>query len=168
MPYCVSCGKQLSEESKFCPSCGAPVQLAMATATLPTSNITERPSGVTILAGLEIIEGIIGSIIGIIILFSYSILKGLIPVPATYLPLVQAVLTVIGSIVIFISLVNFIIAYGLLKGTSWAWTVSLVFAVIGILRGVGTLPIGILTIGIKVLIIYYLTRDSVKSFFEKD
>jgi len=168
MPYCSSCGKQLPEDAKFCPSCGASVQLTMVPTTLPTPTITQRPSGITILAGLEIVEGFIGSIIGIIVLFSYSILKGLIPVPATYLPLIQAVLTVIGSIVIFISLVNFIIAYGLLKGTSWAWTVSLVFAVIGILRGLGTLPMGILTIIIQVLIIYYLTRDSVRSFFEKD
>ncbi len=168
MPYCSTCGKQISEDGKFCPNCGVAVKLTMAPKTLPTSTITQRPSGITILAGLEIIEGIIGSIIGIIILFSFSILKGLIPVPASYLPLVQAVLTVIGSIVIFISLVNFIIAYGLLKGTSWAWTVSLIFAVIGILRGLGTLPMGILTISIQVLIIYYLTRDSIRSYFEKD
>jgi len=167
MPYCSSCGKQLSEETKFCTSCGTPVQLAMVPTPLQASTVTERPSGITILAALEIIEGIIGSIIGIAILFSFGLLRKLLPVPSTYLPLVQAVLTVVGSLVIFIALVNFVIAYGLLKGTSWAWTVSLVFAVIGILRGIGTLPMGILTVGIKVLIIYYLTRDNVKSYFEK-
>lgn len=167
MPYCSSCGIQLSEETRFCQICGTPVQLAMAPTPVPTSTVTERPSGITILAALEVIEGIIGSIIGIFILFSFSIIQGFLPVPAPYLPLVQAVLTVLGSIVIFIALVNFIIAYGLLKGTSWAWTVSLVFAVIGILRGLGTLPLGVLSIAIKVIIIYYLTRDNIKSFFEK-
>lgn len=167
MPYCSSCGKLLSDEAKFCPNCGTPIQLAMTPTPVQVSTVTERPSGITILAALEIIEGIIGSIIGIAILFSFDILRELLPVPSTYLPLVQAVLTVVGSLVIFIALVNFVIAYGLLNGTSWAWTVSLVFAVIGILRGIGTLPMGILTIGIQVLIIYYLTRENVKSYFEK-
>jgi len=166
MPFCSSCGKLLSDEAKFCPSCGTPIQLVMAPTPMQASKVTERPSGITILAALEIIEGLIGSIIGIAILFSFGILRELLPVPSTYLPLVQAVLTVVGSLVLFIALVNFVIAYGLLNGTSWAWTVSLVFAVIGILRGLFTLPMGILTIGIQVLIIYYLTRENIKSYFE--
>jgi hypothetical protein len=52
----------------------------------------------------------------------------------------------IGGILFLVGIADFFIAYGLLKGSSSAWTLFLVFAIIGIALGITLLPIGIISI----------------------
>jgi hypothetical protein len=63
--------------------------------------------------------------------------------------------------------VSFAVAYSYLNGLGWAWGLGLVVAVIGIVLGLPSLPGSIVSILLKVLIIYYLTRPHVKRFFGK-
>ena len=100
----------------------------------------------------------------------------------------------IGSIMIAIGIVSFIVAYGLLKGIGWAWTVTIVLSIINIVLNVITIatiqpliwlglgimlpaaildpppplpPGGIISMIISGIIIYYLYRPNVKAYFGK-
>ena len=80
-----------------------------------------------------------------------------------------AYIGLIGSILIVLGIVSFIVAWGLLKGKGWAWTVtiiitiiSLVFNMLSIVSGNIGAIVGIIIDGV---IIYYLYRPNVKSYF---
>jgi len=128
----------------------------------------ERPTGVTILAILEIIGGIFSLIAGLMFLVLFvamSSMIGGVPEAAPFAILLGAFGAVIGGLLILISIVCFIIAYGFWKGKGWAWVLGLIFAILGIISGLISLPMGIISIIINGLIIYYLTRPHVKAFF---
>ena len=64
MPYCQKCGKEVRKEDSFCPSCGqalsvSPVQRTALKATRSPKRVSQRPVGVTILAILEVLGGLI-------------------------------------------------------------------------------------------------------------
>ncbi|MGB7675801.1 MAG: hypothetical protein WBL54_04680, partial [Nitrososphaeraceae archaeon] len=80
-----------------------------------------------------------------------------------------AFIGVIGSILIVLGIASFFVAWGLLKGKGWAWTVtiiitiiSLVFNALSIVSGNVGAIVGIIIDGV---IIYYLYRPNVKSYF---
>ncbi|MDQ3966886.1 MAG: hypothetical protein M3275_00650 [Thermoproteota archaeon] len=100
----------------------------------------------------------------------------------------------IGSVMIAIGIVSFIVAYGLLKGMRWAWTVTIVLSIINIALNVITIatiqplvwlglgimlpaatldpppplpPGGIISMIISGIIIYYLYRPNVKAYLGK-
>ncbi|HYZ58046.1 MAG TPA: hypothetical protein VE544_00205, partial [Nitrososphaeraceae archaeon] len=101
----------------------------------------------------------------------------------------------IGSVMVAIGIVSFIVAYGLLKGMGWAWTVTIVLSIISIALsviaiatvhalvwlGTGIIlpaetinpsppppPFGAISIIIiSSVIIYYLYRPNVKAYFGK-
>ncbi len=62
-------------------------------------------------------------------------------------------------------------AFGLLKGKGWAWTVTVVLSCIGIALGLVSVVTGhvdgIFNILINAFIFYYIYRPYVKSFFGK-
>ena len=53
-------------------------------------------------------------------------------------PFIGGVAIVIGGVLIAIGIVSFIVAYGLLKGMGWAWTVTVVLSIISIVLSVIT------------------------------
>ena len=138
-----------------------------------------RPTGVTVLAVLEILLGLgslgVGFILAVMSAFLGSLLGGVgvstpdgVTVSAgLFGGLFAAIGAIIGGIIIVIGLVNFAIAYGLLKGLGWAWILSLIFAIISVIFGILMFPIGIVAIIFDALIIFYLTRSNVKAFFGK-
>ena len=79
--------------------------------------------------------------------------------------------TVIGGVLIAIGIVSFIVAYGLLKGMRWAWTVTVVLSIISIALNAISIATGniggIVSIIISGIILYYLYRPHVKAFFGK-
>jgi uncharacterized membrane protein HdeD (DUF308 family) len=107
-----------------------------------------RPLGVTIIAVLTAIGGIIFLASG-------------------------AVLLLIGIGIIFLALgvAYLVMAYGLWNGKRWAWTITLILSVIGIILAVISIAAGnigsILSIIIHAVVIYYLYRPSVKVYFGK-
>lgn len=77
----------------------------------------------------------------------------------------------LGGITLAIGIVSFIVAYGLLKGRSWAWTLTVVLSVISIVLNALSLIAGnlaaIISIAISAVILYYLYRPHVKAYFGK-
>ena len=123
-----------------------------------------RPIGVTILAILEIIEGLV--FLGYAALLSALSATALTSIPFVG-PIIAAIFGAVAIVLIILGIAGFVLAYGLWGGKGWAWTLSIIFAVIGILVGLVTLPNGIVIIIIDALIIYYLMQSQVKAFFGK-
>jgi hypothetical protein len=113
-----------------------------------------RPLGVTIIAILAVIGGI------------GSLLSGL-----TVLAIVPILGIIFGGILIIIGLAYFVVAYGLWKGLSWAWVLTLIVSVIGIIVGLGSIVVGnvgaLFHVIVNAIVIYYLYRPNVKAYFGK-
>ena len=150
--------------------------------------------GVTIIAILNIIGGVLMLIfgIGVVILgaivptlppsaFNQSQIQGNLtagqsPIPAGAPPMaLQSLLgglgIAFGAVLVALAIVSFIVAYGLLKGRGWAWTVTLILSIISIVWNAITIATGniggIISIIISAVIIYYLYRPHVKAYFGK-
>ena len=115
--------------------------------------MTERPSGITIIAGLQVFVAVIAVLMLIGPLSDYIFFEN---------TLLNELYKIFLMIMVVISL---IIAYGLLKGMKWAWIVTIIFQIIFIFNNAINLNIFSLAIGI--LIIYYFVRPPVKTYFEK-
>ena len=143
-----------------------------------------RPLGITIIAILTIIDGIAYLASGIAavtvapFLFGVDIndnnnaspvtgasTSGSVTIPDTLL-VRMSVVTVVAILTLGI-----VMAYGLLKGKGWAWTVTVVLCCIGIALGLVSVVNrhldGIFNILINAFIFYYIYRPYVKSFFGK-
>ncbi len=80
-----------------------------------------------------------------------------------------------GAVLVALAIVSFIVAYGLLKGKGWAWTVTLILSIISIVFNAISIAAtaatnligGIISIIISAVIIYYLYRPHVKAYFGK-
>jgi hypothetical protein len=93
---------------------------------------------------------------------------GSVTIPDTLL-VGMSVLT--GVAILTLGIAYFVMAYGLLKGKGWAWTVTVVLSCIGIALGLVSVVTGhldgIFNILINAFIFYYIYRPYVKSFFGK-
>jgi hypothetical protein len=146
-----------------------------------------RPTGVTIIAILNIIGGIImlfGGITlvaaGTIILpplvrpyiFNYGNLIGFGAHLSGIVPsFIGSGTIVIGGVIIAIGLYRSLLPYGLLKGIGWAWTAAVILSVISIILNALSISMGntggIVSISISGIILYYLHRPHVKAYFGK-
>lgn len=140
-----------------------------------TAGPAHRPTGVTIIAILNIISGIAMLVGGLVLAAAGSILPSL-SMPDSELSGVPSWLIgtgaiAIGIIMIILGIVSFIVAYGLLKGMGWAWTLTVVLSIISIVLNAISIASanfgGIVSIIISAIILYYLYRPHVKSFFGK-
>jgi hypothetical protein len=128
-----------------------------------------RPIGITILAVLEILIGIVGLIASLVII-GFSALFSTLPRIGSLLGTIGSVL---GGVVLFFSLIWLATGAGFLHGRGWSWTLGMIFSVVSLLGAVGALTIGLITGGVGGLIFWglmlsYLTRNHVKAFFGKD
>jgi hypothetical protein len=154
-----------------------------------------RPTGVTIIAILAIISGIMLlfgglSLIGAGALFSTTPadvpnnLNG----PESLGSFFGMAFLLLGVILLVIGVGYLVMSYGLLKGKGWAWTITIILTVISIaiqiVSGItnsmivasisndGTsimsgLIVQIIGTAIDIIILYYLYRPHVKTFFGK-
>jgi hypothetical protein len=125
-----------------------------------------RPLGVTILVVLQIIAGIVDIVIGLLLALVYAI-------AASFLGLGLkgfAALVLPSSLLFFaMGVFSFILAYGLWTGQGWAWTFSVILALIGL--GISTIGLflgdyaNIIPILFYTLILIYLMTYNVRAFF---
>ena len=80
--------------------------------------------------------------------------------------LTTAFLTGIGLVFLILAVVGFITMWGLWSGKSYARTITLILAVIGIVTGIFSLPGSIISILINIAIFYYLTRPHIKAYYQ--
>ncbi|MCL5788316.1 MAG: zinc-ribbon domain-containing protein [Candidatus Marsarchaeota archaeon] len=169
-PKCPSCGAENPAEAVFCANCGTRLQtqpqspgqgqsqnqgqgqswtqtqgsVYLGQQGAASATAKERPTGVTILAALWVLNA----------------LASLLPAFfAGFLFLsVGAFAGVFGGLFVVLALIDLGIAWGLYSGKGWARLVAIVFAIIGLLA----FPVGTV---ISIIILYYLTRPNVRSFF---
>jgi len=134
------------------------------TVVLNSTSTKVRPTGVTILVVLQALSGII--IIGFatfasVILGSMGIVEG----ASTMLSPGGILMWVITGIATVLGIGSFVMAWGLLRGKSWAWTWTLIFTIIHLIFDIpSTNVVGII---VDLVILYYLFRPHVKDFFGK-
>jgi len=127
-----------------------------------------RPVGITILAFLEILIGIVGFLSSLLII-GFSALFSTLPRVGALLGTIGLV---VGGLVLFFSLIWLATGVGFLHGRGWSWTLGMIFSVLSLIGAIGALTIGLITGGVGGLIfwglmLYYLTRTHVKEFFRK-
>ena len=107
-----------------------------------------RPTGVTVIGWLQVIGGVLIALLGILFLLVS--------------PLIGAPFIVLGLLVAFLG-------RALLRGKNWAWSLDMVLNALGIVLGVALLVFGsglaIVSIAIDVIIVYYLTRPAIRTYF---
>jgi hypothetical protein len=161
-----------------------------------------RPTGVTVIAILTIIGGIFilisgGSLLAVWILISVA--PGNIPITATTTVTSHTITqffgvfsAILGALFLAMGIAYLIMFYGLLKGRGWAWLVTIILLIVGIVIQIvsttsggvfnasvirkdeinnrsiiSEITVSIITIAINMLIIYYLFRPHVRAYFGK-
>ncbi len=136
-------------------------------------SMQQRPTGITILAVLSAIVGVLG-LFGSLALIGLGGLVGGIAASelGTAAGAALGGLAVIGGLILLVgSVLNLVFAYGAWNLRPWAWVLgliaeglALVSAVVGILN-TGDIGSQILNIVIPAIIIYYLMTPDVKKAF---
>jgi uncharacterized membrane protein (DUF2068 family) len=123
----------------------------------------QRPSGVVVVAMLEIIAGIFS--ISVSLLLETGKATGLVN------PKLIADVGAFGAIIAILGVFAFVMSYGIWMRKRWAWTYSVMVAALSILTNITAFffgsTISVLDAGMQALVIYYLSRSSVKAFFPK-
>ncbi len=126
-----------------------------------------RPTGVAVLAILDLLAGILALIGGIFIaalggsgllaLYGYGFFSGFVAVA--------------GGFVIIIGLLAIVVGWGMWSGKEWAWILAIILYALGALSSLLSLAGGNLSsvVGllINALLLWYMFRPHVKAFFGK-
>ena len=125
-----------------------------------------RPIGVTIIAVLAILAGVVG-LIGGMAIATFSSLFASIGFGVG--GLLATLGFVIAGVVIFFGFIWILTGWGFLNGKSWARTLGMIFSILSLL---GTIVVaasgsigGIVGVVILILMLYYLFTPPVKAFF---
>ena len=129
----------------------------------------QRPFGVTILAALETLLGILFLLGVLALVVARFRLSDVIP----QVRLFPVRFSVVMILLFMLGAIDFVLAYGLWNGSSWAWKISLIFAVVGIALFIFSIflrpGIGEITsLIINVLALYYLMHPRVQAYYRKD
>ncbi len=124
-----------------------------------------RPVVITILGILMILGGLAAIIsgLGIIVLGA-----GASPLLSSLGPFVALLGGALGGIILVVGLLDLATGYGFIKGgMKWSWWIAVILYILGILAGLVMLlvVVGIVPIIIYGLLLYYMTRPGVKSWF---
>ncbi len=126
-----------------------------------------RPLGVAILAILEIIIGVIDILVGIVLLFGFFFAVSIFGF-GMYAGFELFLLPLALFLLIF-GLFAFILAFGLWSGQGWAWVLSIILAVIGLVVSLVGLLLGsfvnIIPLALYAIILLYLNTYHVRAFF---
>lgn len=125
-----------------------------------------RPLGVTVLAVLEIIAGIVDILFGILFIAVYSLGVTILGIGVSSVGFFLVPLIALFLVVGFLS---FILSYGLWTGRGWAWVSAIALAIIGLVTGLIGLLFGsylnIIPIVFYSVILVYLGTRGVRAFF---
>jgi len=124
-----------------------------------------RPFGITLLAILHVLQAIIYFLGGIALIALGALMRRGLHMPR----FLHGVVSVIGVVIIIVAFLYLVLAWGLWTGRGWAWTVSLVLAILGIIIAILSLLRGgvftLLVLVLDAIIVYYLYTPNVRSFF---
>jgi len=129
--------------------------------------VTQRPIGITVIAILMIIGGLILIFTGLTPLFMGPIISFDSDIATSQLGLL---ITIGGLVLVGLGIARLIVSWGLLKGKEWARVITLIISIIAIIVAIITLIssedlIHIISVIIYGLIIYYMFTKKVRAFF---
>ena len=168
--FCPSCGKQVDDNITFCPNCGTNLKGGGAvpsgsTTTSPypggPSSMPRRPIGVTIIAVLE-------AFAGVLLLLGGGAILGITSLMRAYGGAVGAsrgLASVLGLLFVVVGLAVIFLAWGIWTGKGWAWMAALVIAVLSLVLHL--ISFNIIGLVINGVVIFYLTRPSVRVYFRR-
>ncbi len=128
--------------------------------------------GATVITVIEVILGVLISIVALGALFIGSIAGGLgglsgVENGAAVGGILAGVGFFFGIIAALLAVLYFAIAYGVWKGRTWAWTlgvvvsiIGLVFAVLGMTGGVSASSL--ISLALPIVVLYYFMQPDVK------
>ena len=116
-----------------------------------------RPFGVTLLAILVIVSGVIAIVGGIF----FVTIAGLLDID-----FLGAMSGIVAGVLVALGVASFVMAWGLLGGKPWAWTATLVLTIISVIFELAAA--NIVGLIIDAIVLYYLFRPHVKAFFGKN
>ena len=111
---------------------------------------TERPLGVTILAVLQILGGLMMLVLGAL---------------ATLAGLLFILFAIVGVVMVILGILGLIVGFGLWGLKSWAWTWAMIVNILGIIFGLFDIWNNIISIVISLIIIIYLNQPDIKRRF---
>jgi hypothetical protein len=126
-----------------------------------SESFRRRPLSVTIIA------------IGTIILGILTIIFGGLPSLglAIAIPEVSGYLIGLGAVLLAIGIAYLVVSYGLMKGSGWAWSVTIILSYINIVFSIIAIVSGnffsAVQLIISILIVFFLLRSGSKAFFNK-
>lgn len=131
--------------------------------------MSQRPLGVAILAVLDVISGLLTLALGaLFIMLNWSITGEGLSGPSGVFSILLLVLAVGIVIIGFLYLA---VASGLWNGSGWAWTLCIIFSIIGIPIGLFfsflELQSGIIIMLINIIALVYLNTGNVEPTLEK-
>ena len=128
----------------------------MAEIPTPTTGYSapsgDRPLGVTIIALLQIIGGVLG--LG---------LSALAIMAAALVPIFGFLFLILGVFAALVALVGLIVGWGLWTLKSWAWMIALILNIINIILAL--FPFQPISLIIPLIIVIYLQQGEVKRTF---
>ncbi|KQM10964.1 hypothetical protein AOA80_10925 [Methanomassiliicoccales archaeon RumEn M1] len=148
----------------------------------PAPSFRQRPTGVTLLAILNILVGVL-LLLGALGLFLAMSLAGDpvfqealadSDVPEWFMDQLSLLLGVLGAFSLIMGVLSLVVSYGFLNGKGWSWYLAVIYGFLSVgLTVVSTILTGglidFLTLGISivipVLIIVYLFQPHVKAWF---
>lgn len=110
--------------------------------------MSDRPTGVTIVAILNALSGV-----GFLLLGLLSILHG----------------SEFSLIFLIVALYAIVVSLGMLAGLTWAWYLSIIGYIINIISGIALSflsPITIISVLLNIAFIFYFLQEHVREFFE--
>lgn len=125
-----------------------------------------RPLGITLLAVLHVLKAIFLLLGGIaLIALGAFVRRGLFGIPR----FLTGAVTLVGVVLLVVGLLYLGVARGLWTGKGWAWILSLLMALLGLILSLASLAIGglgaIVVLILDSAIVYYLFRPNVRAFF---
>ena len=130
-----------------------------------------RPIGITLLAIIQILIGLLGLLVSVVIIGLAALFAGLFSAIPVIGILIGTVGVVIGGVFLFFSLIWLATGVGFLHGRGWAWTLGMIFTVLSLLGAAYVAFIGVYQAGYAlvfwIIMLFYLTRSHVKVFFGK-
>src|SRR4051794_3827628 len=129
--YCPQCGRIIPAASKFCSVCGTSATRADSVATPDIEavpRINRMATHIKILGWVYLILGILGTLAGLLVFSVLSFLginfshMEIRDFPSGLFPLASSLGTLIGGLVLLLSIPGIIAGYGLLNYRNWART----------------------------------------------
>lgn len=118
----------------------------------------DRPKGVTLLALWSVILGVSVTVLAVIAVYWFHRIPDALE---AFLDVPEALV----AIAVAVSAVNLVIAYGLWTLRPWARLLAIGFAVVSLVFGMFTLPLGFASVLFSLATVWYLSEHRVRGAF---